>query len=153
MRNRLFPISAAILIALVSTAHAQSTRGREPIRYTVRFPAPHTNYLEVEAVVPTDGRPSFEVMMAVWTPGSYLIREYERNVEAIAATGAGQPLTVEKTLKNRWRIAAGGAREVTLSYRVYCHEMSVRTNWVDADLAVIHGAATFMTLAPEAAEI
>jgi len=53
--------------------------------------------------------------------------------------------------KNRWRIAAGGAREVRLTYRVYCHEMSVRTNWVEADFALINGAPTFMTLASDVA--
>ena len=41
----------------------------EPIRYTVSFPAPHTHYVEIEASYPTEGRPSIELMMAVWTPG------------------------------------------------------------------------------------
>src|SRR5262245_10670066 len=91
----------------------------EPIRYTVSFPAPHTHYLEVEASYPTDGRPAIELMMAVWTPGSYLIREYERHVEALtAATPARAPLTVDKTRKNRWRIATNGAATVWVRYRV-----------------------------------
>ena len=63
--------------------------------------------------MPTDGRPAIDLFMAVWTPGSYLIREYERNVEAVTAAPAGRPLAVEKTVKNRWRITTGGAREVT----------------------------------------
>jgi predicted metalloprotease with PDZ domain len=132
-------------------ADAQAAPAREAIRYTLRFPAPQTNYLEVEAIVPTDGRPSIEMFMAVWTPGSYLIREYERNVEGVAATAGGTALAVEKTVKNRWRIATGGAREVTLRYRVFSHEMTVRSNWVEADFAMINGAPTFMTLAPDLA--
>ena len=52
-------------------------------------------------------------MMAVWTPGSYLIREYERHVENVAATGAdGALLTVSKTAKNRWALETGGAATV-----------------------------------------
>ena len=35
----------------------------DPVRYTVRFPEPHTHYVEVTAVVPTDGRPQVELMM------------------------------------------------------------------------------------------
>ena len=58
----------------------------EPIRYTLRFPAPHTHYVDVEAAIPTAGRAEVEVYMATWTPGSYLIREYERNVEAVTAS-------------------------------------------------------------------
>jgi predicted metalloprotease with PDZ domain len=149
MQRRQGPLALAILFALGSSAAAQPIRTREAIRYTVRFPAPQTNYLEVDAVVPTEGRASLEMMMAVWTPGSYLIREYERNVEAVVAKAGGRALTVEKTTKNRWRVATGGATEVSLSYRVFCHEMTVRSNWVDADFAMINGAPTFMTLAPE----
>ena len=102
----------------------------EPIRYTLSFPAPHTHYVEVAAEVPTGRRPDVELMMAVWTPGSYLVREYERNVEAVVATGAdGRSLAVSKPEKNHWRIATGGAPTVTVRYRVYSREMSVRTNW------------------------
>ena len=148
IRQRRLALVVAALCAIASVApQAQTAAAREPIRYVVRFPAPQTNYLEVEARVPTDGRPALEMMMAVWTPGSYLIREYQRNVEGVTATAAGQPLTVQKTTKNRWRIVTGGAREITFAYRVFSHEMTVRTNWVDADFALINGAPTFMTIA------
>ena len=87
----------------------------DPIRYTLSFTAPHTHYVEVRAQVPTSGRREVELMMAVWTPGSYLIREYERHVENVAATGAdGALLTVSKTAKNRWAIETGGAAAVTV---------------------------------------
>ena len=71
---------------VAAAAAGRGAQTREAIRYTLRFPAPQTNYVEVEAIVPTDGRPSIDLMMAVWTPGSYLIREYERNVEAVQAS-------------------------------------------------------------------
>lgn len=128
----------------IAPAFAQTP---EPIRYIVTFPAPHTHYVDVEASYPTEGRPSIDLMMAVWTPGSYLIREYERHVEAFtAADPARAPLAVEKTRKNRWRVTTNGARTVRVRYRVYAHEMSVRTNWVDDEFAMINGAATFITL-------
>jgi predicted metalloprotease with PDZ domain len=135
----------AFLLAAAAAAPA-GAQTREAIRYTLRFPAPETNYVEVEAIVPTDGRASIEMMMAVWTPGSYLIREYERNVEAVQARAGTRALPIEKTVKNRWRIAAAGAREVTLTYRVYSHEMTVRSNWVDIDFAMLNGAPTYLTL-------
>src|SRR5262247_3416354 len=105
----------------------------EPIRYTLRFPAPHTHYVVVAASVPTVGQPSVELMMAVWTPGSYLLREYERHVEEVTAqTPDGRDLPVEKTAKNRWKISTGGAPAITVEYRVYGREMSVRTNWIES---------------------
>ena len=120
----------------------------DPIRYFLSFPEPHTHYVDVRAEVPTSGRDQVELMMAVWTPGSYLIREYERQIESVAATEtSGAPLPVRKTAKNRWTIGTGGAQTVTVTYRVYGHEMSVRTNWIESEFALINGAPTFLTLA------
>lgn len=130
----------------VPLTHAQ---GLEPVRYALTFPAPHTHYVEVEASIPADG-PTVELMMPVWTPGSYLVREYARHVEGVAARDeAGGPLVVEKSAKNRWRIESRGRPRITVTYRVYGREMSVRTNWIDAEFALINGAPTFLTVAGE----
>src|SRR5918996_2658881 len=137
---------AALLILLVAFAATSSAEPRAAIRYTLSFPAPQTNYVDVEPIVPTDGRAAVEMFMAVWTPGSYLIREYERNVEAVSATAGGRVFAVDKAAKNRWRISTAGAREFTLKYRVFSHEMTVRSNWVEADFAMINGAPTFMSI-------
>ncbi len=121
----------------------------EPILYTLRVPRPQWHEVEVEARVPTGGQPAVELMMAVWTPGSYLVREFARHVEQIAASAEdGAPLPIEKVAKNRWRVRAGeGCRRVVVTYRLYARELTVRTNFVDTDFALINGAATFVTLA------
>ena len=120
---------------------------REPLHYTLQFPAPHAHYVEVDMTVPTDGRSAVDLCMAVWTPGSYLVREYARHVEAVQAHAVGgRPLCVGKISKNRWRVATAAADPVRVTYRVYCREMSVRTNWVEADFALLNGAPTFLTL-------
>ena len=118
----------------------------DPIRYTLSFPAARTHYVEVEASIPTDGQPQVDLMMPVWTPGSYLVREYSRNVEALTASGPnGQVLRTEKTRKNRWRVEAGRVQTISLRYRVYGREMSVRTDWIDDQFALLNGAATYIT--------
>jgi len=126
---------------------ASAARAVDAIRYTLSFPAAHTHYVEVRAEVPTGGRPDVELMMAVWTPGSYLVREFSRHVEAVTADAGGRALTVVKSDKNRWRVTTGGAPVISVSYRVYGREMSVRTNWIEAEFALINGAPTFLTLA------
>src|SRR6187401_319904 len=132
--------------AAAQAVSAASRTATESIQYTVAFPAPHTHYVEITAVVPTSRRPTVELMMAVWTPGSYLVREFERNVEGVVATASGRALTVEKSDKNRWRITTTGASTIEVRYRVYGREMSVRTNWIDAGFALLNGAPTFLTL-------
>jgi predicted metalloprotease with PDZ domain len=138
-----------VIVQHAVPAAAQATVA--PIRYTLSFPAPHTHYVEVAAVVPTSGRADVELLMAVWTPGSYLVREYERNVEGVTASSPdGRALPIVKSDKNRWRITTGGAASVNVRYRVYSREMTVRNNWVDAGFAMLNGAPTFLTLADPA---
>jgi predicted metalloprotease with PDZ domain len=125
-----------------------------PIRHTLRFDDAEHHYVEVEARVPTGGAAAIELSMAVWTPGSYLVREFSRNVEALAAaTPGGEPLGVSKSRKNRWRITTAGAAETVVTYRLYCREMSVRTNFVDASFALLNGAATFLTRVGKGEEV
>ncbi len=159
----------------VTQAPSEPPESPEPLRppvpgqgvaYTLRFPAPHTHYVEVEAVLPAVGlagaapAESMEIFLPVWTPGSYLVREYSRHLEALtASTPAGAPLAIEKVRKNRWRVAlasttdrpaegaANGPEHVVLRYRVYARELSVRTSFVDADIAVLAGASVFVTAA------
>ncbi len=120
----------------------------EPIRYQLRFPAPQSHYVEIEARIPAAGAAQVELMMAVWTPGSYLVREYARNVEDLSARGPGdQPLAVAKVRKNRWRVSTNGAEFVKVAYKVYARTMSVQGNWVDSSFALLNGAGTFLTLA------
>ena len=92
-RTTAIPRTTILLVLALAFAGAglQGAGMPEPISYLLRFPAPQTHYVEVEARIPTGGRAEVELMMAVWTPGSYLVREYSRNVEDVAAaTGGGR---------------------------------------------------------------
>ena len=129
---------------LTSVAGQVSDR---PIHYVVRFPAPVNHYAEVEARIPVERGAAVDLFLPVWTPGSYLVREYARNLEDVRAqTVDGTVLPVEKTRKNRWRVQAGTVSAIFVRYRVYCREMTVRTNWVSENFALLNGAATFITL-------
>ena len=122
---------------------------QQAVRYTVRFPAPQTHYLEVSASVPAD-KATVELYMAVWTPGSYMVREYAKDVEMFEArTTDGRALAWEKTRKNRWKVETSGAKNIEIQYKVYAHNSSVQGNWVDAGFAMLNGAPNFMTLVGE----
>ena len=111
------------------------------VNYTLRFPEALHHYVEVEADLPTDGQDNLQVFMPVWTPGSYLVREYARNIDRIDATAPdGTSLVIDKTLKNRWSIATQGHDRVRVTYRLYGWEASVRTNFIEGDFAILNGA-------------
>jgi predicted metalloprotease with PDZ domain len=103
------------------------------IAFTVSMPRPHTHLFDIEVSIkrgPAATAPNEELLvMPVWTPGSYLVREFERNVQDFAATdAAGKQLNWEKINKNTWRIATNGARDWRATYKVYANELSVRTS-------------------------
>ena len=139
---------AATLTLTTLVAARSDAQQPAPIRYVLRFPEPRTHYIEVEGTYPSSGKPAIELMMAVWTPGSYLVREFARSVEGVQArTAAGQALSIQKSRKNRWLVQTGGASEVVVTYRVYAHERAARLDWVDDSYALVNGAPTFITLA------
>jgi predicted metalloprotease with PDZ domain len=121
------------------------------VEHTVRFPSPAQHTIEVETVFSAEGE-SVDVMMAVWTPGSYLVREFARHVHDVSAHDVeGTELSVEKTSKNRWTVSAPGGlpSRVVVRYDIYAREASVRTNFVDTDLALLNGASAFLVPAEQ----
>jgi predicted metalloprotease with PDZ domain len=82
--------------------------------------------------------------LPVWTPGSYLVREYARHVESVTATDGKEKITVQKVSKNTWKITTPSSKNVTVRYRVYAYELTVRTSFLDDSHAYINGASVFM---------
>lgn len=77
-----------------------------------------------------------EFFLPTWTPGSYLLREYARHLSRVQAFEAGteRELPCRKSAKNRWVVDVPAAG-VELRYRVYAHELTVRTADVDSSHA------------------
>jgi len=101
--------------------------------------------MEITLRIPAGG--NLELWMPVWTPGSYLVREYSRHVQDLTAKDEqGGGLSIIKTSKNRWAIDAPSAKTVTIHYTVYGHELSVRTNWIEDGFALLNGAPTFIAV-------
>ncbi len=130
--------STALIILLASGLVARS------VHYTLSMPAPHTHLFEVEMRL-DGGRGKQTVGMPVWTPGSYLIREYARNVQDIEAHSAdGSMLVLNKTDKNHWEVKGKRGQDIIISYKVYAFEHSVRTSYLNSDHALVVPASVLM---------
>jgi len=113
------------------------------------MPRPHTHLFEVEVAIKrtADGPQEELLVMPVWTPGSYLVREFARNVQDFTAgTATNQPLKWEKINKNTWRVVTNGARDWHATYRVYANELSVRTSELNSSHAFWNNANLLMYL-------
>jgi predicted metalloprotease with PDZ domain len=83
--------------------------------------------------------------MPVWTPGSYLVREYARHVQDFAVKDAsGKALGWRKINKNTWQIDSKGAGELVATYRVYSNELTVRTNELNDEHGFWNNGALLM---------
>ncbi len=151
---RAFVLPAIIMLFVPALAQAQNSNSNArlapDITFTVSMPRPETHLLEVEMRLKRGAgvrAPAQETLvMPVWTPGSYLIREFERHVQDFAATDAAtnQALSWTKINKNSWRVTTNGAKDWRATYRVYANEMSVRTNDVNDRHAFWNNAALLM---------
>lgn len=145
---------AVLIIAGAITASAQPVQPQASvpnIAFTVSMLKPHTHMLEVEVRVKrgagVEAPPAEVLVMPVWTPGSYLIREFEGHVQGFVALDAnGGALQWEKINKNSWRVVTNGSRDWRATYSVYANELTVRTNQLNSDHAFWNNAALLMYL-------
>ncbi|WP_245319093.1 M61 family metallopeptidase [Hymenobacter elongatus] len=114
------------------------------LRYTLSMPAPQTHYFEVEMALGGFSKQYTDVKMPVWAPGSYLVREFAKNVEGFTAKAGSEVLRTEKITKNTWRVFHPKAKDFTVRYRVYAFELSVRTSFIDAAHGYLNGTSVFM---------
>jgi len=116
------------------------------VNYTVSMPKPWTHLLEIEMRYKASTMPAMaELKMPVWTPGSYLVREYARHVQDFSVKDAsGKDLTWQKINKNTWQIDTKGAKEIVARYNIYANELTVRTNDLNSDHAFFTNAALLM---------
>jgi predicted metalloprotease with PDZ domain len=119
----------------------------EPVQATLRPLDLGQHEIQATLVLPAEAVAQGAVLaLPAWTPGSYLIRDYSRFLDRLAAVDAeGLPLALEKLDKQRWRLPPARG-PVTVSYRLFCNDLTVRTNHVDAGHAHLVGAATFLYL-------
>jgi predicted metalloprotease with PDZ domain len=115
------------------------------VSYHLSFPNPNSHYVQVEMSLENPARSNIQIVMPVWTPGSYKVREFSRNVEQFSARSEKLNLNFEKINKNTWSISfKKGTKKILVSYKVYAFEYGVRTSYVDQFQAFLHGGSIFM---------
>jgi predicted metalloprotease with PDZ domain len=142
-------VATIFLLVCASTGLVDAQAGGTNISFTVSMSRPQTHLLEVEMRIQVPANLNVpnetDLVMPVWTPGSYLIREFERHVQDFEALSvSGHRLDWTKVNKNTWRVMTNGVRLWRARYRVYANEFSVRTNELNSDHAFWNNAALLM---------
>ncbi|HEY9828524.1 MAG TPA: M61 family metallopeptidase [Stenomitos sp.] len=115
--------------------------------YEVSLPRPEAHLFEVTFVIGGWSEPSLDLKFPVWTPGSYLVREYARHLQGFSAqTPEGQELEWHKVGKNHWQVKTPGIEGIKIQYRIFANELTVRTNHLDATHGYFNPAAMFFRI-------
>jgi predicted metalloprotease with PDZ domain len=140
-------------MTVATPKHSQSLVSQQPLLgYQVAMPSPASHLFEVQmqismAQLVSQGLKSgvLDVKMPVWTPGSYLVREYARHLQEFQAFDqGGKAISSCKVAKNHWQILIQDVEEITIKYRVFANELTVRTNHLDSTHGYFNGAALFL---------
>jgi predicted metalloprotease with PDZ domain len=119
----------------------------KPIRYSIIPKHPAAHVFEVTLTVTDPDPQGQQFMLPVWIPGSYLVREFARNIVTLRATNqAGRKVAVVKLNKNTWRAAAVDG-PLTLTYEVYAWDLSVRAAHLDESVGFFNGTSVFLAVA------
>jgi predicted metalloprotease with PDZ domain len=116
------------------------------ISYEVAMPQPQTHLFEVTLKIQNCPSPLLNLKLPVWTPGSYLVREYAKHLQDFTALTGERVLSCGKVAKNHWQVDTKGIAEVIIKYRVFANEISVRTNHLDATHGYFNSAAMFLRI-------
>jgi len=115
-----------------------------PIRYRVDLTDRLHHLVRVQVTVPEELAPGARLVLPVWTPGSYVVRNYVHHVQTIRATdAAGDPVTVTPDGITAWRLPDAIEGPIEVELELYANDLSVRTNHVDDHHALLIPAATF----------
>jgi len=95
------------------------------IQYSVAMPNPESHLFEVTLRVQGWSEPVLNLKMPVWTPGSYLVREYARHLQDFRSLGGDRPLPWRKQSKNHWQIDTDSVSDITVFYRIFANELTV----------------------------
>ncbi|HVS94576.1 MAG TPA: PDZ domain-containing protein [Mucilaginibacter sp.] len=141
---KLVPLIIFSLLLLTMEPNTGKSQSPVKIFYTVTFPEAQAHYADVEMDISGLHQKTLDLKMPVWTPGSYLVREFSKNVESFTAEAGGNAIYAKKIRKNIWRINSEKASAIKIKYRVYAFELSVRTSLVDASHAFLSCTGIFV---------
>ena len=115
-----------------------------PVLYTIQAVQPAAHLFEVSLRL-AEPDPAGQVFsLPAWIPGSYMIREFARNIVSLSAEAGGKAVPATKLDKHSWRLPAGIQGPVTLRYTVYAWDLSVRSAHLDQTHGFFNGTSVFL---------
>ncbi|MCW8945451.1 MAG: PDZ domain-containing protein [Sedimenticola sp.] len=119
------------------------------IDYKVQPVSPEAHLFQVTLTIQKPNPAGQQVSLPAWIPGSYMIRDFSRNIISIAAHSGGSELRLEKLDKQTWKLPAT-RKPITLTYQVYAWDLSVRGAHLDTTHGFFNGTSLLLRVDEQA---
>ncbi len=118
-----------------------SSRTQAPAcHYRVAIADVHAHLFHVTLTI-TEPLAGQVLSLPVWIPGSYLVREFAKNLQHLRASQGGQPVALQQQSKQCWQTVNQAGQPLVLEYQVYANDPSVRTASLDAQRGFFNGTS------------
>lgn len=113
------------------------------IQYTVTLLKPHAHIFKVTLEINQPNDNGQVLSLPAWIPGSYMIRDFAKNIISIKAQSDNKPVNLEKIDKSTWKAEAVNTA-ILIEYEVYAWDLSVRSAHFDMSHAFFNGTSLFL---------
>ena len=113
------------------------------MHYVITPENPAAHLFKVTCTIAAPDERGQIVSLPAWIPGSYMIRDFAKNIVTLSARSDGHTLLVTKQDKSTWQVAPCSG-ELTLEYTVYAWDLSVRTAHLDVTHGYFNGTSVFL---------
>ncbi len=111
-----------------------------PLHYRVEAANLQAHLYRVTLTIEQPAAPQ-RLSLPVWIPGSYLVREFSKNLQHLAARQDGKAVILRQVDKNHWEADCVASSPLELTYEVYAFDNSVRTAWLDTQRGFFNGTS------------
>jgi predicted metalloprotease with PDZ domain len=125
---------------------ATTALSTSPVHYKVEIADLHAHLFGITLTI-THPAPAQELVLPVWIPGSYLVREFSKNLQGLQARQGKRRVALRQLDKHRWQVDAKADQPLTVQYRVYAFDNSVRTAWLDSQRGFFNGTSLCLQVA------
>ncbi|MDC3408868.1 PDZ domain-containing protein [Burkholderiales bacterium] len=115
------------------------------VHYSVSLEEAHAHLFNVTCQINGGGPKKFIISLPAWIPGSYLIRDFAKNIVRIKAYSKDVEIKLKKIDKDSWSVENSGG-PLTIYYQIYARDQSVRTAYLDQFRGFFNGTSLFLKI-------
>ena len=115
------------------------------LHYAITIADHGAHLFQVTLTIPSSSAAGHILRLPAWIPGSYMIRDFARNLIDFEAHSAQQALAYKTVDKQTWQLAPNTAA-VRVSYKVYAYDLSVRSAYLERDFGFFNHSSLCLSV-------